>query len=62
MCYIQCILYDAQLISKGLDGKFVVEVACGHGDAHTLIRLGNGKAMSFGDTDHGKLGRSLPSK
>ena len=36
----------------GLTGKFVLEVSCGHGDAHTLIRLADGIAMSFSDTDH----------
>ena len=41
-----------------LNNKFVIEVSCGHGDAHTLIRLADGSMMSFGDTDHGKLGRT----
>lgn len=35
----------------------VVQVSCGSGDAHTLVLTRAGRVYSFGDADHGKLGR-----
>jgi E3 ubiquitin-protein ligase HERC2 len=43
---------------SSISSKIIVEVSCGHGDAHTLLRTSDGAVYSFGDTDHGKLGRS----
>ncbi|XP_049844846.1 E3 ubiquitin-protein ligase HERC2 [Schistocerca gregaria] len=41
----------------GLKGHYVVDVACGSGDAQTLAVTDNGLVFSWGDGDYGKLGR-----
>jgi len=42
---------------KGLEGKRVVQVACGSRDAQTLALTDQGHVYSWGDGDFGKLGR-----
>lgn len=44
---------------EGLVGNAwdAVQVACGLGDAHTLVLTREGVVYSFGDEEHGKLGR-----
>lgn len=42
---------------EALAGYFVVDVACGSGDAQTLCITDNDQVWSWGDGDYGKLGR-----
>ncbi len=44
-------------IVEALREKRIIQIACGHGDGHTLALAGDGAVYSFGDADHGKLGR-----
>jgi E3 ubiquitin-protein ligase HERC2 len=41
-----------------ITGHRVVDVACGSGDAQTLIVTDAGLVFSWGDGDYGKLGKS----
>ncbi|XP_054270101.1 E3 ubiquitin-protein ligase HERC2 isoform X2 [Macrosteles quadrilineatus] len=41
----------------GLKGQYIVDVACGSGDAQTLAVTDSGLVFSWGDGDYGKLGR-----
>ncbi|CAG7818352.1 unnamed protein product [Allacma fusca] len=42
---------------KALEGKRVIQVACGSRDAQTLALVEDGSVYSWGDGDFGKLGR-----
>ena len=42
---------------RALEGKTVVQVACGSRDAQTLVLTDDESVYSFGDGDFGKLGR-----
>ena len=46
-----------KLVAK-LTGVKAIQIACGYGDAHTLVLTQDGKVYSFGDPDFGKLGRT----
>ncbi|XP_068082847.1 E3 ubiquitin-protein ligase HERC2 [Anabrus simplex] len=49
--------HNIPTLVAGLKGHRVVDVACGSGDAQTLVVTDAGLVFSWGDGDYGKLGR-----
>ncbi|XP_063244096.1 E3 ubiquitin-protein ligase HERC2 isoform X2 [Bacillus rossius redtenbacheri] len=49
--------YSTPMLVASLRGHKVVDVACGSGDAQTLVVTDAGLVFSWGDGDYGKLGR-----
>nr|CAD7262173.1 unnamed protein product [Timema shepardi] len=53
--------YTTPTVVAALRGHRVVDVACGSGDAQTLVVTDAGLVFSWGDGDYGKLGKHMVS-
>lgn len=55
--WLQTLFWSVQPQVEALLGYNVVDVACGSGDAQTLVITDDDSVWSWGDGDYGKLGR-----